>query len=60
MDNMRVLKVAEMDRYLDFWNLMVSLPDIVGGWCVADNLGLRRELHRDRGICSSQGRGLIR
>jgi hypothetical protein len=24
LDNMRVLKVAEMDRYLDFWNLMVS------------------------------------
>lgn len=25
LDNMRVLKVAEMDRYLDFWNLMVNL-----------------------------------
>jgi hypothetical protein len=24
MDNMQILKVAEMDRYLDFWNLMVS------------------------------------
>jgi chitinase len=40
LENMRVLRVGEMDRYLDFWNLMVCLHSLIDIQCQLILIGL--------------------